>query len=80
VNSQNNIVLKNSPFESVLNEPTTALRCRSETEKNISEDLFSSELSKFKKYHPYGNLKFQFRHFPKLKIVLFNGNNPFNCS
>jgi len=35
-----------------------AHRCRSETEKNILEDLFSSELSQFKKYHPFGNLKF----------------------
>jgi len=32
--------------------PTTAQRCRSETEKFILEDLFSSVLSKFKKYHP----------------------------
>jgi len=31
---------------------------RSETEKNILEDLLSSVLSKFKKYHPSGNLKF----------------------
>ena len=30
----------------------------SETEKNILEDLFSSELSTFKKYHLSGNLKF----------------------
>jgi len=26
------------------------------TEKNIFEDLFSSVLSQFKKYHPSGNL------------------------
>jgi len=26
--------------------------------KNILEDLFSSLLSQFKKYHPSGNLKF----------------------
>jgi len=31
---------------------------RSETEKNILEVLFSSVLSKFKRYHPSGNLKF----------------------
>jgi len=37
---------------------TTARRCRSETEKNILEDLFSSILSQSKKYHPSGNLKF----------------------
>jgi len=38
--------------------PTTAQRCRSETEKNILEDLLSSVLSNSKKYHPSGNLKF----------------------
>jgi len=35
-----------------------AQRCRSETENNILEDLSSSALSQFKKYHPSGNLKF----------------------
>jgi len=35
----------------------TAQRCRSASEKNIFEDLFSSVLSQFKKYHPSGNLK-----------------------
>ena len=39
-------------------QPTTAQGCRPETEKNILEDLFSSALSQFKKYHPSGNLKF----------------------
>jgi len=29
-----------------------------ETEKNILEDLLSSVLLQFKKYHPSGNLKF----------------------
>jgi len=38
--------------------PTTAQRCRSETEKNILEDLFSSVSSQFKNYYPSGNLKF----------------------
>jgi len=38
--------------------PTTARRCRSETEKNILEHLFSLVLSQYKKYHPSGNLKF----------------------
>jgi len=37
---------------------TTAQRCSSETETLILEDLFSSVLSQFKKYHPSGNLKF----------------------
>jgi len=41
-------------------EPTTAQRCRSATEKIILEDLFSSVLSQFKKYHPSGNLKFDY--------------------
>jgi len=36
----------------------TAQRCRSQTEKNILEDLFSEVLSQFKKYHPSLNLKF----------------------
>jgi len=36
---------------------TTAQRCRSETEKNLLEDLFSPVLSQFKQYHPTGNLK-----------------------
>jgi len=36
----------------------TAQRCRSETEKNILEDLFSAVLLQYKKYHPSGNLKF----------------------
>jgi len=38
--------------------PFTTQRCRSATEKNIFEDLFSSVLSQFKKYHPSRNLKF----------------------
>jgi len=43
-----------------LSKPTTgtAQRCRLEREKFILEDLFSSELTKLKKYHPSGNLKF----------------------
>jgi len=36
---------------------TTAQRCRSKTEIFL-EDLFSSVLSQFKKYHPSGNRKF----------------------
>jgi len=28
--------------------------------KNIVEDLFSSVLSQFEKYHPYSNLKFNY--------------------
>jgi len=39
-------------------QPTTAQRCRSETEKNILDDFLSSVLSQLKKYHPSGNLTF----------------------
>jgi len=37
--------------------PSTAQRCRSQTEKFVLEDLFSSVLSQLKKYAS-GNLKF----------------------
>jgi len=51
---------------------TTAERCRSETEKFILEDLFSSffsKLKKKKKYCPSGNLKFyNFGLFQSLKL------------
>ena len=49
------------------NQPTTAQRRRSETEKVILDDLLSSEWPNFKKYHSFGNLKFIV--FPKLKIA-----------
>jgi len=49
--------------------PTTAQRCRSETEKNILQDLFSSVLSKFQNYYPSGNLKFNYLGiFQSLKL------------
>jgi len=41
--------------------------------KNILEDLSSSELSQFKKYHPSGNLKFNnlgIFHSLKLRILV----------
>jgi len=41
-------------------QPTTAQLCRSATKKNVLEDLFSSVLSQFKKYHHSGNLKFDY--------------------
>jgi len=41
-----------------LSQPATAQRCRSETDKFILEDLFSSAFSKYKKYQPSRNLKF----------------------
>jgi len=40
--------------------PTTAQQCRSETEKNILEGLFSSVVPEFKYCHPSGNLKFNY--------------------
>jgi len=43
-----------------VDQSTTAQQCRSETEKNILQDLFSSVLSQFKKYHPSGNIKFNY--------------------
>jgi len=49
----------------------TAQRCRSETEKSILEDLFSSVLLLFKKYHPFGNLKFNnLSIFQDLKLCI----------
>jgi len=40
--------------------------------KIFLEDLFSSELSQFKKYHPPGNLKFNnLRIFQSLKLRIF---------
>jgi len=55
-------------------------RCRSATGKNILEDIFSSVLSHFKKYHPSGNLKFNYLgifqsvklHILKEKILLIS--------
>jgi len=38
----------------------TAQQCRSATEKFILEDLLSLLLSYLKKYHPSGNLKFNY--------------------
>jgi len=46
--------------------PSNAVR---KQKKNISEDLSSSVLSQFKKYHPCGNLKFNcFCIFQSLKL------------
>jgi len=59
---------------------STTQRCRSETEKNIKENLFSSVLSQFKKYHPSETLNLLIWAFFKLKISYFNGKNPFNFS
>jgi len=60
------------------NQPTIAQRCRSETDENILEDLFSSVLSQFKKHQPSGNLKFNnvsiFRNF---KLLILMGKKSF---
>jgi len=54
--------------------PTTAQRCRSETEKFILEDLFSSVLSELKEYHPSENLKFNHCGiFQSLKLRILMG-------
>jgi len=50
-------------------------------EKSVLEDLFSSVLSQFKKYHSSENLKLNnVGIFPKLKIAYFNGKISFNSS
>jgi len=62
-------------------KPATALRCRSATEKNILEDLFSLVLSHFKKYHPPGNLKFNdLGIFQSFKLRIFMEKKSFNFS
>jgi len=60
-----------------VHQPTTAKRCRWETEKFISEDLYSSVLSQFKKYHPSENLKFNnLGIFQSLKLRNLMGEIP----
>jgi len=56
-------------------KPTTAQRCRSATEKkNILEDLLSSVLSQFEKYHPSGNLEFHYLDISQsLKLHILKG-------
>jgi len=50
--------------------PSDAVR----KEKKILEDLFSSVLSEFKKYHPFGNLDFDnFGIFRNLKLRILMG-------
>ena len=51
---------------------------RFDNRKNILEDLFCSVLSHFKKMSPLWKPEIWiFRHFPKLKIVYFNGKKSF---
>jgi len=53
---------------------------RSETEKFILEDLFSSTLSQFKKFHPFGNLKSNNSGiFQRLKLRILVGEIPPIC-
>jgi len=49
--------------------------------KNIIEDLFTSVLSQFKKYHPSGNLEFDNSGiFQSLKFRISMEKNPSNFS
>jgi len=54
--------------------PSDAVR----KQKKKLKDLFSSLLSKFKKYHPSGNLKFN--NLGIFHSLNFNGKNPSNFS
>jgi len=50
-----------------------------EIEKFILEDLFSSVLAQFEKYHPSGNLNFiDLGIFQSLKFRTFKRKNPSN--
>ena len=60
----------------MVSQPTTAQRCQSETEKNILDDIFSSVLSKFKKYPPSEYLKFNnLGIFQSLKLCKLMGKS-----
>jgi len=49
--------------------------------KNILEDLFGSILSQFQKYHPPGNLKFNYLGiFLSFKLRISMEKNHFNFS
>ena len=54
------IATKSNIQSDIFQAHLNAQRCRSETEKVILEDLFSSVLSQFKKYHPSENLNFAY--------------------
>jgi len=55
-------------------EPTNAQRSHSATESFILEYLLSSVLSQFQKYHPSGNLKFNYLGiFQSLKLRIVMG-------
>jgi len=58
--------------------PIDAVR---QQKKNTLEDLFSSVLSQFKKYHPSGNLKLIYLgNFQSLELPIFMEKNPFHFS
>jgi len=58
--------------------PSDAFR---KQKKNVLEDLFSSLLSQFKKYHPSGNLKYNnLGIFQRLKLRILVEKNPSNFS
>ena len=64
-----------------INQPTPPQRCRSETENFILENLKSSVLSQFKKYHSSGNLKCNnLSIFQNLKLRIYSGKNPSDFS
>jgi len=59
------------PFGNSMREVRTSLM---ETETFILEDLLSSVLSHFEKYHPSGNLKFNnFVIFQSIKLRILMG-------
>jgi len=63
--------------------PSIAKRCRSATGKIILEDLFSSVLSQFKKYHPSEDLKFNnlgIAQSLKLRILMEKKSSQFLSS
>jgi len=71
-----NVPKKKKEEAIISKQPTTAQRCRSRTEKFILEDLFSSVLSQFKKYHPSGSMKFNnLGIFQSLKLRNFMEKN-----
>jgi len=63
------VLAKSVPFSQSPNNPPPPSDAVRKQKKIILEDLFSSVLSQFKKYHPSGNLIFKnFGIFEKLKI------------
>jgi len=78
-NKKNIFVVPN--FNAVTKPFFPVQRCRSKTEINILEDIFSSVLSQFKKYYPFGNQKFNnLRIFQSLRCVFKWKKNPSNFS